>query len=185
MLTLAIVLAAAPAVAAPAGADLSSRQCVAVEVVQPGGQRVVSKEKGRRRKKPPVSATETVDLELQVVMRPVLKGDHVLRLSLFTPRGYLYQSMTLPFRFVSPKAARKARGEETTRMVAGFPRPLDVQLLTRPARRRPTANRVTARLPVAGTSISLGSLYGQWRVAPFIDDGTAPCGPATTFEIAE
>jgi len=185
MLTLAIALAAAPALAAPSAAALSSRQCTAVEVVQPGGgQRVVSKQKGRK-KKPPVSAARTVDLELQVVVRPVLKGDHILRLSLYTPRGYLYQQMTLPFRFVSKAAAKAARDEKTLRTVPGFPRPLEVQMLTQPARRRPTANRVTARLPVAGTSISLGSLYGQWRVVPFIDDGTAPCGPAATFVIAE
>jgi len=182
---LTIVFAAAPAVAAPKPA-LSSRECVAVEVVQTVGerQRVVSRGRAKR-EAPTVSVAKTVDLELQVRMRPVLEGDHVLRLELFTPRGYLYQTMTLPFRFVSPREVRAARGEKTTRSVAGFPRPLEVQLLTTQRRRRPTSNLVTARLPVAGTSIALGSLLGKWKAVPHIDDRAAPCGPAASFVIAE
>lgn len=166
-----VVFAAAPAPAAPPAAApkrrISSHECVAVEVVQSDGerQRVVSKQQGRRRT-PTVSTAKTVDLELRVQIRPVLEDDHVLRLELFTPRGYLYQTMTLPFRFVPRSEERSARGSRETRSVAGFPRPLEVQLLTPPRRRRPTADRVTARLPVAGTSIALGSLFGEWKAVP-------------------
>jgi hypothetical protein len=180
---LAILFAAAHTVAA-APPRHSSHQCVAVDVVQPRGQRVASSGKGKRRPRP-VSVADTVDLQLQVQVRPELKGDHVLRLDLFTPSGYLYQSMTLPFRFASPKQLRAARGEPVTRSVAGFPRPLEVQLLTTHGRHGRPADRVTARLPVAGTSIALGSLFGRWKAVPYVDDGAAPCGPGTSFEIAE
>jgi hypothetical protein len=181
---LAIVAVAAPVVAS---STLSSRECVAVRVLQSDEerQRVVSRERGQRRMPPTVSAASTLDLRLQVEVRPVLKGDHLLRLDLFTPRGYLYQTMTLPFRFVSRAEEKAARGSQVTRSVAGFPRPLEVQLLTKPARRRRQANHVTARLPVAGTSIALGSLFGQWKAVPYLDDRAAPCGPAASFVIAE
>jgi hypothetical protein len=180
---LAILFAAAHTVAA-APPRHSSHQCVAVDVVQPQRQRVVSHKPAKRRAQT-ISAADTVDLQLQVQVRPEVKGDHVLRLDLFTPSGYLYQSMTLPFRFVSPKQLRAARGEPVTRSVAGFPRPLEVQLLTTHGRHGRPADRVTARLPVAGTSIALGSLFGRWKAVPYVDDGAAPCGPGTSFEIAE
>jgi hypothetical protein len=178
---LAILFAAAHTVAA-APPRFSAHQCVAVDVVQPESQRVVSR--GWRRPRA-VSAAKTVDLQMQVQVRPALRGDHILRLDLFTPRGYLYQSMTVPFRFVSARELWATRGAPVTRTVAGFPRPLEVQLLTTRSRHRPIADRVTARLPVAGTSIALGSLFGRWKVVPYVDDRAAPCGPAATFVIAE
>jgi hypothetical protein len=163
----------------------SSRECAAVEVVRPAGDRsgAASREPGRRQSR--ISAATTIDLQLQVRIRAVLRDDHVLRLELLTPRGYLYQTMTLPFRFATGSEVQVARGEAATRSIAGFPHPLDVQLLSVPTRRRPVADRVTARLPVAGTSIALGSLFGEWTAVPYLDDQSAPCGPAASFVIAE
>ena len=67
----------------------------------------------------------------------------------------------------------------------GFPRPLEVQLLA-PARRASASRgdyELQARLPVAGTSITLSSLYGTWSVEPYLDGEPEPCGPATKFTI--
>jgi len=187
MSTIALLLLASQA-AAPSA--LTSNVCSATSVVAPG------KRLGRA---PSFSASDTLDLELQVRMRRVLAGDHVLRLKLLTPRGYLYQTIAVPFRFESPhkhredkrdagsrEAAAPEHGGEATMVVPGYPRPLPVQTLGRtPRRRRLTPDAAVARLPVAGTSISLGSLFGDWTVVPYLDDQTAPCGRPRTFEIRE
>jgi hypothetical protein len=43
--------------------------------------------------------------------------------------------------------------------------------------------RGEARLPVAGSSIIHSSLYGRWRVVPFVEGAEAPCGRPRTFSI--
>jgi hypothetical protein len=178
MTTLAILFAAAQTVAAPP--PLSTYTCVAVQVVSPRDDRAT---RSRSSRDPGISATRTIDLELRVQMRPALTGDHLLRLKLLTPRGYLYQTMTIPFRFDTSPPGEGAERPPATRRVPGFPRPLPVQSLGAPSRSRPAADRVTARLPVAGTSIALGSLFGRWTAVPYLDDGAAPCGPAASFVI--
>jgi hypothetical protein len=71
-------------------------------------------------------------------------------------------------------------------VVPGYPKPLEVQAIASgPRRRGEKRDTATARLPVAGTSIALGSLFGEWTVVPYIDDETAPCGPSLTFEIRD
>jgi len=193
MSTIALVLLASQA-AAPAA--LTSNVCIATNVVAPGER--------RGRGAPSFSASDTLDLELRVRVREVLVGDHVLRLKLLTPRGHLYQTITVPFRFASPdpdvnrerdpgrgeagtrKAATREGGRNATMVVPGYPRPLPVQTLgATPRRRGNTPGAAVARLPVAGTSISLGSLFGDWTVVPYLDDQTAPCGPPRTFKIRE
>jgi hypothetical protein len=62
---------------------------------------------------------------------------------------------------------------------------LDVQTTKRSRLGRKRYDRLTARLPVAGTSITLGSLFGRWTVVPFLDNGTAPCGKSRRFQILE
>ncbi len=44
---------------------------------------------------------------------------------------------------------------------------------------------VSAALPVAGTSITLSSLYGRWTVQSYLDGQPAPCGPASRFTIRD
>jgi hypothetical protein len=158
---------------------LSSHVCVATTVAAPGER--------PGRGTPSFSAAETLDVELRTKIRPVVTGDHTLRLKLYTPRGYLYQTFTVPFRFESPEADEEDARQNPTRVVPGFPRPLRVQTLGGSATRASTSqDQATARLPVAGTSISLGSLFGRWTVVPYLDDTTtAPCGPPLTFEIRE
>ena len=47
------------------------------------------------------------------------------------------------------------------------------------------ADVVTATLPVAGTSITMSSLYGRWSVEPHLDGQPGPCGPAARFTIRD
>jgi hypothetical protein len=43
--------------------------------------------------------------------------------------------------------------------------------------------RLSGRLPVAGTAIATNSLYGRWRVVPYLDGSARPCGTAAVFTI--
>ena len=176
---LPILLAASQLAALPAP---SSRVCKAVEVIAP------QQRKATRKKS--FSAKKTLDLQLRTYLKSKRKisGDHLLHLKLYTPRGYLYQTITVPF-YRKPRRAEKPRpGEfefEPVRVVPGFPRALDVQKTKRVRRRQKRYDTVTTRLPVAGTSITLGSLFGRWTVVPFLDNGTAPCGRSRQFRIRE
>ena len=160
----------------------SSRVCSAVEVVAPAQKKATKKKR--------FSARETLDLQLRTYLKSSrrVSGDHLLHLKVYTPRGYLYQTITVPF-YRKPLQSEKPRPEdleyEPVRVVPGFPRALDVQKTTRVRLGRKRYDRVMARLPVAGTSITLGSLFGRWTVVPFLDDGTAPCGQSRYFKILE
>jgi hypothetical protein len=180
MLTiLPALLAASQLAALPAPA---SSVCSAVDVVAPQQKKATKKKK--------FSAKRTLDLELRTRLKGVrrLSGEHLLHLKLYTPRGYLYQTITVPF-YREPRKGRKRDREafeyQPSRVVPGFPRALDVQKTTRVRKGRRQFDQVTARLPVAGTSITLGSLFGRWTVVPFLDDETAPCGRSRQFRIRE
>ena len=153
---LSALLVAAQALTLPAPA---SRVCLAVNVVDPAPERV-----SRTRS---FSARETVELELRAWLHPRLSGEHTLQLKLFTPGGYLYQEITVPYRRDAARRDFGRRHEDDARQ----------------SRRRRPFGRVTARLPVAGTAITLGSLYGGWTVVPYLDDGSAPCGRSRRFVI--
>jgi hypothetical protein len=195
---LAILLAAAQLGGAtqPGGAALSPEfspagqpfpLCSGIEVVAP-----------QLRRQPPhptFSARRVLDLEFRVHLRRDLQGDHLLQLRVFTPRGYLYQVLTVPFSGWRPPDVRPRRRElgstaddqsdPATRWVAGFPRPLAVQPLVPVGAGGHRQYQLTSRLPVAGTSITLGSLYGRWTVVPYLDGQSAPCGHSRPFVIRE
>ena len=79
-----------------------------------------------------------------------------LRIHLYSPDGQLYQVLV-------PHEARPARAQ---------------------AARRRAARVVEASVPVAGSQILWGSLYGQWTVVPALEGEAGPCGSATAFVIA-
>jgi hypothetical protein len=176
------LLAASQLMAVPAP---SSRTCAAIDVVAP--------EQRRATRKRSFSAAETLDLELRTRLRTrrQTEGDHLLRLKLFTPRGYLYQEITVPFHTDPPRrrwwTSRRNGDEdgafEPTRVLPGFSTPVSVQKTQWVWKGRRPFNQVTARLPVAGTSITMGSLFGRWTVVPYLDDETAPCGRSRRFVI--
>jgi hypothetical protein len=109
----------------------------------------------RSRKSLNFSATEVLDLEFQVVVPADASG--ALELKLFTPKGHLYQTLAVPAEGSAPEPATP--------------------------RRRPRYRTLTARLPVAGTTIVNNSLYGTWKAEAFFQGERTACGKARTFVI--
>lgn len=154
------------------------------------------------------SSRQVLDLQFRARLRQDVEGDHLLQLKVLTPNGFLYQTITVPFVSSTPepdpagskearekkkmtireaRAAAAAAPSPPPRYVPGYPRPLPVQRL-RPVRGDATARiqyELDARLPVAGTSITLSSLYGLWTVQAYLDGQASPCGPAQGFTIQE
>lgn len=146
------------------------------------------------------SSRQVLDLQFQARLNRDLQGDHLIQLKVVTPGGFLYQVITVPFVGAAPPtdareraarartgAAARAPAPPPPRFVPGYPRPLDVQRLV-PVRGDATARTqyaVKASLPVAGTSITLSSLFGRWSVQPYLDGRPDPCGPATRFTIRD
>jgi hypothetical protein len=162
------------------------------------GVRVGAPDRAIRPKDTTFSSRETLDLALHPRVRQNLPGEHLLQLKIFTPGGFLYQVISL--RFVGDDRSdgrergwitnRPAAGTDEApppRVVPGSARPLQVQRLVpvRGGAGRLGEYELSARLPVAGTSITLSSLYGTWSLQPYLDGRTEPCGPATTFTIRE
>jgi hypothetical protein len=111
------------------------------------------------------SAARTLDLELGVTVGRSVPAGAGVELRLFTPRGHLYQTLSL-----------RASLPPETSSEAGSPA----------ARRRPgPPGLLIAALPVAGTAIVNHSLYGPWTVEPHLADDPRPCGDAVRFWIGE
>jgi hypothetical protein len=192
---LALLLLAAQVGGATSGAATSPGrslpQCMAV--------RVIASDRGAPPKDMTFSSRETLDLTLRPRVRQNLPGEHLLQLKVSTPGGFLYQVITVPFVGAAAPVGRGGPGWVTNReaagatdplpprVVPGFPRPLEVQRLVPATEGSATrgAYELSARLPVAGTSITLSSLYGTWSVQPYLDGATEPCGPATRFTIRD
>jgi len=102
------------------------------------------------------SASDVLDLEFQVVIpaEAHLAGQS-LELKLFTPKGHLYQTLAVP-------AASQASGTP---------------------RRRARFRTVTARLPVAGTTIVNNSLYGTWKAEAYFEGEPTACAKPRSFVI--
>lgn len=135
------------------GAAPTAAACQSVWVTAPV---VAGKPASRSRKTLNFSATEVLDLEFQVVVPADPSLARPLQLKLFTPKGHLYQTLA-----VSPGAA---------------PGPAN-------AKRRSRFRTVTARLPVAGTTIVNNSLYGTWRAEAYLEGERTACAKPRTFVI--
>lgn len=175
MKSLALLLVAA-GLASPATAhdDSSARGCSAVEVTAPGL---------RRQPRNARFSTKTIlDLQFQTRLDRPLYGDHVLRFKVLTPSGFLYQELRAPFSW--PKPGKNERTPQAVAVpAASHASGLEVQQLgtiERGGRRRDT---LKVQLPVAGTSITMSTLYGLWTVQAFLDDKARPCSPARSFTI--
>ena len=107
------------------------------------------------RKKPKFSAAEIMDIQLQALVSRKLTGHHSLEFKIYTPKGNLYQSMTLQFDADAP-------------IPRGTPR---------------RSRRFQAVLPVAGTSIVTSSMYGTWKVEAFLDGDDRRCSRPRKFVI--
>jgi hypothetical protein len=141
--TLALIVLAASARPAP-----PTGQCAAVVVSSAQAPR------GRTT----FSARQILDVEFTASLRKKLTGNHVLSLKVYTPKGHLYQELSVPFYAGSPD------GGTAKRASARLP-------------------KLATRMPVGGTSITNASLYGKWKVVPHIDGNVRSCSAATTFSI--
>lgn len=113
----------------------------------------------RSRKKQAFSASQILDLELSVTLSRAARDAGTVDLKIYTPKGHLYQTITVPI--ASDEAKQKESRE----------------------RRQSKRSFAVATLPVAGTTIVTSSLYGTWRVEAHLDGGTNPCGRAQQFTI--
>jgi hypothetical protein len=160
MLVLALtslVLATAPVERAPREAPRLAHPRVLVKVSSP--------QLPGRGEPRAFRANRITELQFDAMFAGRLKGSHVLELKLYTPRGYLYQVLTVPF-------TGGARGGGHRR-VPGNPR----VFVEREMRVAGTGGyEVSARLPVAGTWIMTNSLYGSWRVDAHLDGAAWPSG---------
>jgi hypothetical protein len=103
------------------------------------------------------SATEILDLELVVIV-PSKNAGKDMEIKLYTPKGQLYQTLK-----VGADASASASGADQAR-----------------GRWYET---VTARLPVAGTTIVNNSLYGVWKAEAYFEGSSSPCTRARSFSI--
>jgi hypothetical protein len=150
----------------------TGRGCVSVAVssAQVGGGAVAQT----------FSLSQIIDLDISVGFVPGVeqrfKGAHEAEFRMFTPHGFLYQSVSIPFTSEPGK-----RGQQTR--VTGYPEPMDYRILE-PAGNRPGNQlAVHIRVPVAGTPIANNSLLGAWRAEVFIDGDTLPCSQGAVFTI--
>ena len=135
--------------------------------------RLSSAQSGGRRS---FSATEIIDLDFRVLLPPALAGEHLVHLDFHTPRGHLYQRLTVP---VTADPARAG----SLRPVDGYARPLAVRATEPVTVGGLPWGSVVAQLPVAGTAIVHGSLYGRWTATAFIDERDDSCGRPRAFFI--
>ena len=175
MLLMGAVLVLAQAAGAPAPEGLREdsrhgrRECVAIQVVSP--------QQPKPQPHPAFSATRILDVEFRAFLRRRLTGQHNLQLKVYTPKGHVYQVLTVPFTAPGHHPGK--------RRVDGYPQPLDEQEARLVRLEGAHRHQVSATLPVAGTSIMTNSLYGQWRVEPYLDGEAEPCGPPRSFAIGQ
>ena len=150
-LALGLLMLVPPAESVAASTVASPRRCHRVFVSSPEA----AKARGR---KPKFSAAEIMDIQLQALVSRQLTGHHSLEFKVYTPKGNLYQSMTLQFDADAPIP-------EGTR------------------RRSRRFLPVNAVLPVAGTSIVTSSMYGTWKVEAFLDGSNRRCSHPRKFTI--
>lgn len=170
MLIASLLLTATQAAESAAPAEtVTRRECDAVLVASPG--------KKARGPGQVYSATRILDLEFRTLLRRRPQGPRTLQLKLYTPRGHLYQVLTVPF------GVGTAAGGPQKRWVEGHPQPLDEQTAVPVSADGGRRYSVRAVLPVAGTTIMVNSLYGEWKAEPHLDGQSSPCGPAAQFVI--
>jgi len=153
------------------------RGCSVIEVTAPG--------LGKQPRDLRFSTTKILDLEFEARLEQPVYGEHLLHFRVTTPSGFLYQDLTVPFEWPRPGRDPKGKGHDAHAVfpVASFVGGLPVQQLGEPERGGRRRDTLQARLPVAGTSITMSTLYGRWSVQAFLDDRARPCSPLQRFTI--
>ena len=164
--TTALVVLFPAATSHAQSADHPAR-CYAINVGTPDTEQSDAPDNRPRRaarRAPEFSASQILDLEFQVLFPPSLKGTHQLELRVMTPKGHLYQSLSVPFsgQNVSEDEGHQSRGRRT---------------------RQSRTLAAKATLPVGGTTIVTSSLYGKWSVEAYLDGAQKTCAPPQSFVI--
>jgi hypothetical protein len=152
--------------------------CSAIEVTAPGVKRQPRDDR--------FSTLQILDLDFETRLERPVYGEHVLHFRVFTPSGFLYQELNAPFTWPKPRRGHKWDADEAQALpvAASYAGGVPVQMLgdadARGGRGRDT---LRTRLPVAGTSITMSTLYGRWTIQAFLDDKTRPCSPLRRFTI--
>jgi hypothetical protein len=149
-----------------------ARACLAVDIASP-------QDPTASPQAPTFSAARIIDLRITAVVRAT-PGRGVLRFKVFTPGGFLYQSLAAPF------VVAQAVGHGVllrSQFVDGFPQPVREQEALPASTRDSMTYLVTASLPVAGTLITTNGLYGRWTVEPWLEGASVPCGVPKAFVI--
>jgi len=166
----------ATAGAASAQGTATPHGCSAIQVTAPG----LEKQPRDRR----FSTRHILDLDFETRLERPAYGDHVLRFRVVTPSGFLYQELSAPFTWPRPGSGRKGAQTDAVPVSASRTQGLPIQLLGESgARGGHLRDTLRARLPVAGTSITMSTLYGRWTVQAFLDDRARPCSPPRHFTI--
>jgi hypothetical protein len=173
MKRIAILLAVTGIASAAAAEAPASSGCSAIEVTAPGLH--------KQPREPRFSTREILDLDFETRLeRKVQDGEHVLHFKVLTPSGFLYQDLAMPFTWGRPGR----RDRDPLAPAAAVSNGVPIQMLGHsPDGRGPARQSLRARLPVAGTSITMSTLYGRWTVQAFLDDHTRPCSPPRVFAI--
>lgn len=126
------------------------------------------------------SAAQILDVDLWVLFTPGsvkrFADDHTVEVKIFTPRGYLYQSVHVPF---SSDTARRGK----SRKVDGYPHPIATKVLQDITWKNGKHVGTSIRLAVGGTMISSSSLYGSWTAEAYVDGEPLRCSQPATFNI--
>ncbi|HVN74824.1 MAG TPA: hypothetical protein VMT19_00805 [Thermoanaerobaculaceae bacterium] len=154
--------------AAALAASNATSPCVAILVASP-------EETPKGKFGTTFSATKTSDLTFSVAFEKAFAGEHSLGLRILTPRGFLYQSVTVPVAIGGTGSG--------TRNVQGYPRSVPVRSGQAFSYKGNTLWKVDVPFPVGGTEIGRNSLYGTWKVLAYVDGSPDPCGAPATFGI--
>lgn len=126
------------------------------------------------------SASEVLDLRLEVRLKGEIPPTALLGLELVSPNRHVYQRQFVPI-------TTQVRSEAAAVRVDGYPFPLDVQRLSRgPATDSYQGAHFTGAqftLPVAGSAITASGLYGRWRVNVTLDGEAMACKKLLGFTI--
>ncbi len=118
------------------------------------------------------SATRILDVQLVASFDRRLRGDHLLEVKLYTPKGSLYQVLSIPF--TGDEAGARRRQVR----LGDHPHPVAL----RGMKTHRDRFHVEASLPVAGTWIVASSMYGRWRADASLD-GSRSLLASTRFTI--
>ena len=136
---------------------------------QPAQPAVPGAEKGE------FPATSTVNIVFTATLVPSREVDtpKTAVLSIFTPKGFLYQEIDVPIGRSSGEGK-----EEKSRLLPGYQNSLPVVHPVPDPRPGSGRRGVLLSLPpllVGGTSIQQGGLYGTWKAEFRASDGSSPC----------